>query len=232
MNYDCRAISLLYHKYGEGSVIAKIFTEEHGLQSFNIKKVRGRKSKSKISLLEKLSLVNISAKKQPKKTIQYINEISLAYPLNNTELNKKLIRVFMAEILSKVLAENNKSSTLFKFIWNLTIELDHSEEIDNNFCLKYLIALTKFLGFFPSTENFEYPIFNLSTLNFTKKDGPSEMVIKGSNLKYFKALITNKNLEIPYLNRQELLKKIFFYYKSNHYNLDNVKSHIVIEALR
>ena len=67
MNYDCRAISILKHKYGEGSIIAKVFTEEHGLQSFNIKRGRNKKAKNKISLLEKLSLLNISAKKKPNK---------------------------------------------------------------------------------------------------------------------------------------------------------------------
>ena len=51
MNYDCKAISLLYHKYGEESIIAKIFTQEFGLKTFNIKRGRGKKSKNTISLL-------------------------------------------------------------------------------------------------------------------------------------------------------------------------------------
>ena len=61
-SYESRAISLLYYKYGEGSLIAKIFTEKYGIKSFNIKRSKGKKSKNKIPLLEKLSLVNISAK--------------------------------------------------------------------------------------------------------------------------------------------------------------------------
>ena len=232
MNYDCRAISLLYHKYGEESIIAKIFTQEFGLQAFNIKRGRGKKSKNKISLLEKLSLINISAKNQPKKNIQYLSEISLAYPLKNTDLNNTLIRIFMAEILSKVLIEDEKNISLFKFIWRLTIGLDNTKETDDAFCLKYLISLTKFLGFFPSTENIEYPIFSLNNSSFTKEEKVSGITIKGDNLNYFKALITNKGVKIPYINRQKLLEKIFFYYKIHHYNLDNVKSHIVIESLR
>ena len=37
MNYSCRAISLLNHKYGEESIIAKIFTEEFGLFKYYLK---------------------------------------------------------------------------------------------------------------------------------------------------------------------------------------------------
>ena len=46
MNYDCRAISIINHKYGEGSIIAKIFTEDYGLKSFNIKRGRSKKTKN------------------------------------------------------------------------------------------------------------------------------------------------------------------------------------------
>ena len=79
MNYDCRAISIINHKYGEGSIIAKIFTEDYGLRSFNIKRGKSKKTKNKISLLEKLSLLNISAIYQANKELQYITEISVAH---------------------------------------------------------------------------------------------------------------------------------------------------------
>ena len=45
MDYECRAISLLSYKYGEGAVIAKIFTEEFGLKSYSIKRYKSKKSK-------------------------------------------------------------------------------------------------------------------------------------------------------------------------------------------
>ena len=42
MNYESRAIALLNHKYGEGAVIAKIFTEEYGLKSFSVKRNKSK----------------------------------------------------------------------------------------------------------------------------------------------------------------------------------------------
>ena len=67
MDYECRAISLLSYKYGEGSVIAKIFTEEFGLKSYSIKRSKSKKSKNKISLLDSQSLISISGKNNNKK---------------------------------------------------------------------------------------------------------------------------------------------------------------------
>ena len=88
MDYECRAISLLCHKYGEGAVIAKVFTEELGLKSFSIKRSGGRKSKNKLSLLESQFLINISGKNNKKKQIQYLNEINLAYAFQDNTFKK------------------------------------------------------------------------------------------------------------------------------------------------
>jgi DNA repair protein RecO (recombination protein O) len=48
MKYKSRAIALSYLKQGESSIIAKIFTEEKGLQSFIVKGVRAKKAKKNL----------------------------------------------------------------------------------------------------------------------------------------------------------------------------------------
>ena len=44
MKYKSLALSLTYIKYGESSIISKLFTKEKGLQSFIIKGIRKKKS--------------------------------------------------------------------------------------------------------------------------------------------------------------------------------------------
>ena len=51
MKYKSRAITLTYIKQGESSIISKIFTEKHGLQSFIIKGVRSKRAKKKLGLI-------------------------------------------------------------------------------------------------------------------------------------------------------------------------------------
>jgi DNA repair protein RecO (recombination protein O) len=231
-NYESRSISLLYHKYGEGSIIAKIFTEEYGLKSFDVKRSRSKKSKKKTPLLEKLSLVNISAKNIAKKEIQYLGEINLAYGFKNNSLKNKLIRIFISEVLSKILIDSEKDIGLFQFIWELSIDLDKSENVDDNFCINFLISLSEFLGFYPSIENIHYSFFNLNNSVFTEKEITTDINIKGDNLTFFRELITKKKVTIPYANRQELIENLFFYYSTHHYNLNKVSSHKIIESLR
>lgn len=231
MNYESRAIALLNHKYGEGAVIAKVFTEDYGLKSFSVKRNKSKKSKNKILLLEKMNLLTINAKNNSKKEIQYLSEINLAYAYQNTSLKNKLIRLFIAEVLSKALIDSEKNINLFQFIWNTNTQIDNLENVNNNFCIIFLIQLSEFLGISPSTENIDLPYFNLNSGNFTNIKNKNEEIIKGEVINYFKRLIIKENVIIPYQSRQELIKILFRYYSIHHINLSNIKSYEVIESL-
>ena len=231
MNYESRAIALLNHKYGEGAVIAKVFTEEYGLKSFSVKRNKSKKSKNKILLLDKMNLLTINAKNNSKKEIQYLSEINLAYAYQNTSLKNKLIRLFIAEVLSKALIDSERNINLFQFIWNTNTQIDNLENVNNNFCIIFLIQLSDFLGISPSTENIDLPYFNLNSGNFTNIKNKNEEIIKGEVVNYFKRLIIKENVIIPYQSRQELIKILFRYYSIHHINLSNIKSYEVIESL-
>ena len=231
MNYESRAIALLNHKYGEGAVIAKVFTEEYGLKSFSVKRNKSKKSKNKILLLDKMNLLTINAKNNSKKEIQYLSEINLAYAYQNTSLKNKLIRLFIAEVLSKALIDSERNINLFQFIWDTNTQIDNLENVNNNFCIIFLIQLSEFLGISPSTENIDLPYFNLNSGNFTNIKNKNEEIIKGEVINYFKRLIIKENVIIPYHRRQELIKILFRYYSIHHINLSNIKSYEVIESL-
>ena len=231
MEYACRAISLLCHKYGEGSVIAKVFTEELGLKSFSIKRSSGRKSKNKLSLLESQCLINISGKNNKKNQIQYLNEINLAYAFHDNVFKKKLIRTFISEILSKTLIDSEKNKELFEFAWKTNISIDKAEKIRETFCLEFMVQLTYYLGIYPSTENMNYNVFNINNGVFTNKEVPGQLNLKGTNLKFFKKIIKKEEVSIPSKNRRELIKNIFDYFTCHHYNLSDIKSYNVILSL-
>lgn len=231
MNYESRAIALLNHKYGEGAVIAKVFTEDYGLKSFSVKRNKSKKSKNKILLLDKMNLLTINAKNNSKKEIQYLNEINLAYAYQNASLKNKLIRLFIAEVLSKALIDSERNINLFQFVWNTNTQIDNLENVNNNFCIIFLIQLSEFLGISPSTENIDLPYFNLNSGNFTNIKNKNEEIIKGEIINYFKRLIIKENVIIPYKSRQELIRILFRYYSIHHINLSNIKSYEVIESL-
>ena len=234
MKYKSRAITLTYIKQGESSIISKIFTEKHGLQSFIIKSVRSKKAKKKLGLFQPLQLVDINATLIPKKGLQYLAEITIIETISTDKINmnKNFLAIFIAEISSKVLQENEQNSGLFKFVWEIKQKLYNANTIDENFALLFMLNLSKYLGFFPSTENINAPFFNLETGEFSAKAFNLNIYLNEEKTTILKYLLLGKKINLPQELKSELLKDIMQYFSLHHYNLSNITSHLIIESLR
>jgi DNA repair protein RecO (recombination protein O) len=234
MKYKSRAITLTYIKQGESSIISKIFTEKHGLQSFIIKGVRSKRAKKKLGLFQPLQLVDINATLIPKKGLQYLAEITIIETISTDKINmnKNFLAIFIAEISSKVLQENEQNSGLFKFVWEIKQKLYNANTIDENFALLFMLNLSKYLGFFPSTENINAPFFNLETGEFSGKSFNMNIYLTEEKTTVLKHLLLGKKINIPQELKSELLKDIIQYFRLHHYNLSNITSHLIIESLR
>ena len=234
MKYKSRAITLTYIKQGESSIISKIFTEKHGLQSFIIKGVRSKRAKKKLGLFQPLQLVDINATLIPKKGLQYLAEITIIETISTEKINmnKNFLAIFIAEISSKVLQENEQNSGLFKFVWEIKQKLYNANTIDENFALLFMLNLSKYLGFFPSTENINAPFFNLETGEFSGKAFNLNIYLTEEKTTILKHLLLGKKINIPQELKSELLKDIIQYFRLHHYNLSNITSHLIIESLR
>jgi DNA repair protein RecO (recombination protein O) len=234
MKYKSRAITLTYIKQGESSIISKIFTEKHGLQSFIVKGVRSKKAKKKLGLFQPLQLVDINATLIPKKGLQYLAEITIIETISTDKINmnKNFLAIFIAEISSKVLQENEQNSGLFKFVWEIKQKLYSANTIDENFALLFMLNLSKYLGFFPSTENINAPFFNLETGEFSGKVFNLNIYLTEEKTTILKHLLLGKKINIPQELKSELLKDLMQYFRLHHYNLSNITSHLIIESLR
>ena len=231
MDYETRAIPLLYHKYGDGAVIAKIFTEQLGLKSYSIKRSKSKKSINKISLIDNNCLLYVSGKNNIKRDVQYLNEISLEYPYRDMDFKKKLIRAFISEVLSKTIIDSEKNQELFNYVWQTYIRLDKLDSLSKSFSLIFLIVLCEFLGIYPSDENINFEYFNLNSGEFTKSENVSEKNITGDNLFFFKKIIKKERVSIPNKNLRELMELLFDYYTLHHFDLSNIKSYKIIKSL-
>ena len=234
MKYKTRAIALSYIKHGESAIIAKVFTEEKGLQSFIIKAVRSEKSKKKLGLFQALQLSNINATYLPKKSLQYLTDISLLNSQIQEGINmkKNFLSLFVAEVTSKILYENEVDKPLFQFLWNLKNALTSSNEIDPNFPILFMIDLSKYMGFYPLNKKENNTYFNLELGEFTNSTEQLNYYINEGNSHYFKDLLNKKKITIPYINRNQLLLNLIDYYKLQHHELKNMTSHLIIKALR
>ena len=234
MKYKSRAIALSYLKQGESSIIAKIFTEEKGVQSFIVKGVRANKSKKKLGHFQPLQLLSINATHLTKNSLQYISEIALEHTqiTDGIDMKKNFLSIFVAEVISKVLLETEKDKALFKFMWELKIDLNSIEKINPNFPIIFLIRLSEYLGFSPSKEEINGAYFNIELGGFTNNNQQLNYYVEKDNSSYLRELLENKDINIPYQNRNQILLHLIQYYKLQHHELKNMTSHLIIESLR
>ena len=232
MNYSCKGIALRYFKYSESSVIVKILTEEKGVQSFLIRGVNSKKSKSKLGLLRSLSLLNISVLNSNYSSLHYLKEISIASPNPPSErVNINLMLMFMAEVVLKALSVEKKDLPVFNFVWKSCEEIKSEKIIPENYSLLFLLRLSYFLGFYPNLHDLNSNFFNMEKGVFSKEKIQGDYIMSGENLKYFKKLLVGENLKVPKKIKEQLLSLLLDYYKLHHHELIGLTSHEVIKSL-
>ena len=146
-------------------------------------------------------------------------------------MKKRFLYLFVAEVTSKILHENEVDRPLFQFLWKLKTTLSLCNEIDPNFAIIFMINLSKHLGFEPLNKGGGI-YFNLELGEFTNKSTQLNYYINQENSHYFKALLNKQKITIPYANRNQLLLDLINYYKLQHHELKNISSHLIIESLR
>jgi DNA repair protein RecO (recombination protein O) len=138
-------------KYGETSVICDIYTAERGLQSYIINSVRTKKPKFHAGLLQVMSIVEMVAYAKEEKSLQYIKELKASYVYQTIpfQVLKRSIGLFMVELAQKTIKEAEANPSLFQFLEDIFMYLDHTTDVINNLHLWFAVQLTTFLGFLP-----------------------------------------------------------------------------------
>jgi len=82
-----KGIVIHHFKYAEKSIIAKVYTQKYGLQSYILNGVRNVKSKNKSAYLQPLSFIEINTFRKEKKGLQKIKNIQLDIAFNTIPFN-------------------------------------------------------------------------------------------------------------------------------------------------
>ncbi|WP_421921166.1 DNA repair protein RecO [Marinifilum sp.] len=154
MLHQTKGIVLNRVQYGETSLIVHIYTEKFGRQSYIVKGGHSRKSKSKSNLFRPFFLLDMEVYHREGKNIQSLKEVRLSETLNSLifDVHKSTLALFLTEVLSKVLREEEANKDLFVFLYNSIRYLDLTDEPLDLFHLYFLSKLTRFLGFYPQTN--------------------------------------------------------------------------------
>jgi len=237
--HKTRGVVLHHVKYSESSIIAKIYTEEFGIQSYLVRGVRKKGSKMKSGLFQALSLVDMVVYYKQKSNIQHLKEIKSAFPYTSIpfDIKKSTIVIFINEILYKTLREEESNPALFNYIFEAIKFLDQKEDRFSDFHILFILKLSKHLGFFPK-ENYSTinKIFDLSEGIFLNKVPAHLHFIEEPLSQYLSKYLSLEfeNLDqnrIPSSIRKDLLERLLEYFKLHSEGFGNLKSYPILQTI-
>lgn len=221
MSIRSRGIVLQAIKYSDSSLIAKIFTETAGLQSYLIKGAYGRKSKFRAALFQPMTLIDFVGSNRPNKELHFMTEIGLEMPYNSIPFNmqKNAVVLFISELLTKTIREEEANSSLFDFIHRSMEWLDLCQSKFANFPLYFTLELSRYLGFYPKPDaSRSLPVFDLLNGQFIS-GVPSHTYYVTAPLGDYLASLCHcqleniDSMELSNTYRRQLLAVLIDYYK-------------------
>ena len=149
-----RGIVLHVLRYADQKQIVTMFTERRGAVSFMVRAPRSRRSVLQNVLLSPLSLLEVDMDYQEQAQLQRLIDVRVDEPYQSLPYNpmKQTIALFLSEFLYYSLREEQTNDELYAYLVNSLLWLDSRSEQYANFPITFLVRLSRFLGFWPDTE--------------------------------------------------------------------------------
>jgi DNA repair protein RecO (recombination protein O) len=175
-----RGIVLHTTKYGESSLVVHSYTEQFGRLTLMVKGVRKSRKQNRSNLFQPLFILDFEIYHKDSREIQLVKEVSRAIPLNSLpyDITKSTQAIFMAEVLYRVVREEEQNPVLINFLISTIQYLDTMEEPSPDFHILFMFQLSRHLGFYPQ-NNFEGErvFFDLSCGQFKNHFGDPEIYL-------------------------------------------------------
>lgn len=232
-----KAIVISAFKYSDSSLIVKCFTEQEGLKSYLIRGVlKSKKGNLKPAYFQPLTQLKIEATHKQKSTLHTLKDATVLHQYNTIyqDIVKQSIVLFLSEVLSSCIQEEEKNIRFFSYLENAILWLDTHDTV-SNFHLLFLLNLSHFLGFYPDVSNKHKDSFNLLEGNFT--DATHEkLTISGDKLILFKKLLginfdAIENVSFSKQERQVILQMIIQYFELHLDGFRTPKSLAILETV-
>jgi len=167
MLHKIKAIVLRTTRYSETSVIALMYTDIFGMQSYMINGVRKQKARITAGMLQPLCLVDAEVYHKAQGDIQRLNELRLEPVLNGilSDPSRGVAAMFAAEVLTRAIREEEGQQELFDYLSHHIQLLDiHPKPLFA--LLQLLLGLSARLGFQPEARSASGNWLNLTEGRF------------------------------------------------------------------
>lgn len=233
-----QGIVLNFIRYKETSIITRIYTEAFGVQSYIVNGVRGsrgkpgKKTSTKIAFFQPLTLLDLvvyykKAGQRYAGGLNRIAEIKCLEPYQSIpyDFRKSGMGIFVAELLGRVLTEEEEHTELFVFLRQSLLLFDHLRTGYENFHLQFMLKLSRYLGFPPGSA---LEVNHQLTLAFGGNSLEDHEITALQEL--IKADYT-EHVKMHNATRRNLLENLLRYYQLHVDNLGELKSVHVLREL-
>lgn len=212
--------------YSETSAIVKIFTHNHGVRSFMVRGVKGKRRKT--GYLQPLSLIEIEYHLHERKDLSVAGNIRFLDGFHSIPVHphKRMVALFLAEVLNETLKGDHVDEPLFNFIHSRLLLFD-LEEWNANFHLFFMASMTRFLGF--------YPLLTPGPKGFDPEGGAfttdiwNSLVVTGPEVSLLFSLFTEdweevKTMQMNRQTRSSLTTRLIDFYRYHSADMRSLKS--------
>ncbi len=233
-----RGIVLHTTRYGESSLVVHCYTEQFGRQTYMAKGVRKSRRNNRSNLFQSLFILDFEIYYKESSSMHLVKEVNRAIPINSIpyDITKSTQAIFMAEVLYRVVREEEPNPVLANFLISSVSYLDALEDPIPDFHIIFLFHLSRHLGFFPQ-NNFDVsiPYFDLESGRFKSAFSDAE-----TQLDETLSLLWSRYLGCDYKDadtlgfnssqRKMVLDQLIKYYRNHVEGLGEIRSLDVLHA--
>ena len=213
------ALVLSKTNYSETSLIVRCYTRSAGIKSYIIKGGKlGRKGIKSAALFQPLNQLEITAQHKNKSGLSIPKSIKMSKPYKTIpfQMNKITVVLFLSEVLSSALREEEANTSLFHYLTNSLSWFDIQDDVAN-FHIFFLLSLTKYLGFFPDLYDQNHPYFDMENGCFSAQKS-TQQVEDPRTISVFKSFLGTtfdklSEVLVSSIERKQLLELLIQYYQ-------------------
>jgi len=243
MLHKTKGIILRTVKYGETSLIATVYTELFGLQSYMVKGVRltAKKGSSKANMFQPAGILDMVVYHNELKHLQIIKEYSWAkiYQHLHHDVVKNCVALFVVELATRSIKQPETNPDLYYFIENYLLLLDEADAaVTANLPLHFALHLARQLGFgIEDKDDENKTILDMQDGRFTNQIPPHGNYLDGRPANATAELLGMDNaislfrIKLNKQLRQQLLQAYEQFYIYHISDFGNLKTVAVLEAV-
>jgi len=238
MHHTTEAIVLQLYPYKDNGAVVKLYSKNKGLISCWASSIHKKSSKTKVNLLQPLSIIKIEINDKENNSLIQLKEIETSVQTHGISLHieKSTIAIFLSELLIKLLKESSTDESFYEFIRASILLLNETNEKCANFHILFMIVLADHFGLLPKGD------YSPNTSYFNLKDGVYQSIapmhphfIYPAESEWLSRLSSYKledfyKPSIPSASRKILLRGLLEYFEL-HLAITPLKSHLVLEEI-